>query len=95
VLRLQRGVWSPRKALHMEFHSAAELEEEVVIRSWFGRIGTSAITMRFEFYRASDRVHRASSSLTVVSVERDAMQPKPLPEDVKEMLRPFAVGNPG
>ena len=89
-LRLKRGVWIPRKALHLEFHSAAELEEEVIIQSWFSRIGTTAITMRFEFYRASDRMHRASGSLTMVSVERDAMRPKPIPEDGKEMMRRYA-----
>ena len=52
TLRFGRGVWIPRKALHLEFHSAAELEEEVVIQAWFGRIGATSITMRFEFYRA-------------------------------------------
>ena len=90
-LRLTRGVWIPRKALHLEFHSAAELEEELLIQSWFSRIGYTAITMRFEFYRASDRLHRASGSLTVVSVDRNEMRPSPIPEDVKVMLRRFAV----
>lgn len=91
VMRFQRGVWIPRKALHLEFHSAADLEEEVLVQAWFARVGTTAITMRFEFYRASDRVHRASGSLTVVSVEREAMRPKPLPDDVRAMLAPFAA----
>lgn len=90
-LRQTRGVWIPRKAVHLEFHTAAELEEELIIQSWFARIGNTAITMRFEFYRASDRVHRASGSLTVVSVDRDAMRPRPIPEDVKQMLRRFAA----
>jgi len=93
VLRFERGVWIPRKALHLDFHSPAALEEEVIIQSWFGRIGTTAITMRFEFYRASDRTHRASGSLTVVSIERegDAMRPRPIPEDVKKELARFAA----
>jgi YbgC/YbaW family acyl-CoA thioester hydrolase len=90
TLRFGRGVWIPRKALHLEFHSPAELEEEVVIQGWFGRIGTTSITMRFEFYRASDRAHRASGSLTVVSVEREAMRPKPLPLEVKAALERFS-----
>lgn len=90
-MRLKRGVWIPRKALHLEFHSAAELEEEVIVQSWFGRIGTTAITMRFEFYRASDRAHRASGSLTVVSVERESMRPRPIPGEVKALLARFAA----
>jgi YbgC/YbaW family acyl-CoA thioester hydrolase len=89
LMRFERGVWIPRKALHLEFHSPAQLEEEVVVTSWFSRIGTTAITMRFEFYRASDRAHRASGSLTVVSVDRDAMTPRPIPGEVKALLARF------
>ena len=90
-LRFKRGVWIPPKALHLDFHSAAELEEEVLIQSWYSRIGTTSLTTRFEFYRASDRAHRASGSLTVVAVERDVMRPKPIPEDVRQMLQRFAA----
>ena len=91
VLRLERGVWIPRKALHLEFHSAAELEEEIIVQAWFGAIGNSAITMRFEFYRASDRAHRASGALTVVSVERESMTPRRLPDDVRAALMRYAA----
>ena len=90
-VRFARDVWIPRKALHLEFHSPAQLEEEVLIRSWFGRVGTTAITMRFEFYRASDLAHRASGSLTVVSVDRQSMTPRPIPADVKSALGMFAA----
>jgi YbgC/YbaW family acyl-CoA thioester hydrolase len=91
MMRFERGVWIPRKALHLEFHSAAELEEEVVMKTWFSRIGRTAITMRFEFYCAADGAHRASGSLTVVSVDRPTMTPKPIPEGVKALLAPFAA----
>ena len=33
VLRQERGVWIPRKAFHAEFHSPAELDEEVVVQA--------------------------------------------------------------
>ena len=85
-LRQKMGVWIPRKAAHMEFHSPAQLDEEVAIRAHFSRIGTTAITMQFEVYRASDRVHRASGTLTVVSVEKPSMKPKPIPDDVRAKL---------
>lgn len=88
-VRFAKDVWIPRKALHLEFHSAAQLEEEVLISSWFSRIGTTSITMRFEFYRASDRAHRASGSLTVVSVDRGTMTPRPIPEEIKAALARF------
>ena len=88
-LRAARGVWIPRKAFHAEFHSPAQLDEEVAVEAWFSRLGTTAITMSFEVYRASDRVHRATGSLTVVSVDRATMTPRPLPDEVRDMLRPW------
>lgn len=89
ILRTGKDVWIPRKAFQAEFHSPAELDEEVAVQAWFSRIGTTAITMQFEVYRAADRAHRATGSLTVVSVDRSTMKTKPLPEDVKASLSAY------
>jgi acyl-CoA thioester hydrolase len=90
TLREDKGVWIPRKAFHAEFHSPAQIDEEVAVQVHFSRIGTTAITMQFEVYRASDRVHRASGSLTVVSVDKATMKPRPIPDDVREKLALYA-----
>ena len=90
VLRQQKHVWIPRKAFRAEFHSPAELDEEVAVQAWFSRIGTTSLTMQFEVYRASDRVHRATASLTVVSVDKPTMTPTPLPDDVRRALSGYA-----
>ena len=90
VLREERGVWIPRKALQAEFHSPAQLDEEVAVQAHFSRIGRSAITMQFEVYRASDRAHRATGSLTVVSVDKPTMKPRQIPDDVREKLSHYA-----
>ena len=83
-LRENRGVWIPRKAFHAEFHSPAQLDEEVLIEACFSKIGRSSITMQFEVYRAEDRVHRASGTLTVVAVDKPTM--KPVPEWLRAAL---------
>jgi YbgC/YbaW family acyl-CoA thioester hydrolase len=88
-LRVGRGVWIPRKAVEAEFHSPAELDEQVLIRSWFARIGRSAVTIRHDVYRAEDLVHRASGAVTVVSVDKATMKPKKLPDEVRVMLEQF------
>lgn len=90
VLREEKGVWIPRKALQAEFHSPAQLDEEVAVQAHFSRIGRSAITMQFEVYRASDRAHRASGSLTTVSVDKPTMKPRAIPDDVKTALAAYA-----
>jgi YbgC/YbaW family acyl-CoA thioester hydrolase len=90
ALRQALGVWIPRKAFQVEFHSPAQLDEEVSVRAHFSRLGTTAITMQFEVYRASDRAHRASGSLTVVSVDKPTMKPRPIPDDVRTKLALYA-----
>jgi YbgC/YbaW family acyl-CoA thioester hydrolase len=86
MLREEMGVWIPRKAFQAEFHSPAQLDEQVAVAAHFSRIGKSAITMQFEVYRAADRAHRASGTLTVVSVDRPTMTPRPIPDAVKAKL---------
>ena len=86
VLREEKGVWIPRKALHAEFHSPAQLDEEVAVQAHFANIGRSSITIQFDVYRAADRAHRATGSLTVVSVDKPTMQPRRIPDEVREKL---------
>lgn len=89
-LRQSRNVWIPRKAMRMEFHSPAQLDEAVAVTACFTRVGDSSLTMQFEVYRASDRTHRASGTLTVVNVDKPTMTKRPLPEDVRRMLSQYA-----
>ncbi|MHB8838545.1 MAG: acyl-CoA thioesterase [Gemmatimonadaceae bacterium] len=92
TLRKTGGVWLPRKALQVEFHSPAQMDELVVIESWFSRVGKTSLTMRFEVYRESDRAHRASGMLTVVCVHKDTMMKYPLPAEVREKIASFTEG---
>lgn len=91
TLRVERQVQLPRKAFQVEFHSPAEMDELLEIRVGVSRIGETSLTMRFEAYRASDMRHRASATLTVVSVEKASITKKPLPQFVKDALRPYLV----
>jgi len=93
-MRVQRHVQLPRKAFHVEFHSPAEMDELLTIEVGVTRIGTTALTMRFEVYRASDRVPRASATLTVVCVTKEGIAKRPLPDFVKEALSPYLVAAP-
>ena len=58
--------------------------------AWFARVGTTSITMQFEVYRASDRAHRATGKLTVVSVDKATMTKRNLPDEVKRLLAAHA-----
>lgn len=89
TLRRQGGVWLPRKALQVEFHSPAEMDEALLVETWFGRVGETSLTMRFEVYRESDRAHRASGTLTVVCVNKETMGKYPIPDEVRERIAAF------
>ncbi len=91
VMRVQNHVQLPRKAFQVEFHSPAQMDELLEIRTGIARIGATAITMRFEAYNAADGAHRASASLTVVSVDKASITKRPLPGFVKDALRPFLI----
>jgi acyl-CoA thioesterase FadM len=40
-------------------------------------------------YRAEDRVHRASGTLTVVAVDKPTMKPEPVPDWLRAALARF------
>jgi len=91
VLRVQRHVQLPRKAFAVEFHSPAQMDELLDIEVGVVRVGTTSLSLRFEVYRALDRTHRATASLTVVCVEKESITKRPLPDFVKDALGPYRV----
>ena len=95
TLRQSGGVWLPRKSLQCEFHSPAQMDEAVVIDTWFATVGKTSLTMRFEVYRESDRTHRASGTLTVVCVQKDTMKKYPLPESVRSAIARYVATTGG
>lgn len=91
VMRVERHVQLPRKAFQAEFHSPAQMDELLEIRTGIARIGETSVTMRFEVYNAADMTHRASATLTVVSVDQSSITKRPLPDFVKDALRPYLI----
>ena len=65
------------------------MDELLDVEVGVAKIGTTSVSLRFEAYRASDRKHRATASLTMVCVEKESIAKRPLPDFVKDALRPF------
>lgn len=86
VLRVERDVWIPRKALTMEFHRPAEMDEEIDIAVGVRNIGTTSITFGFEVTAAADGAPRASASLTVVAVDKPTMTKRAIPDWLRDAL---------
>lgn len=93
-LRVERGVQLPRKHFAVEFHSPAEMDELLEVRVGLARLGETSLTLRFEAFRARDLVHRASATLTVVCVDKATITKRPLPDFVRDALRPYLLPVP-
>jgi acyl-CoA thioester hydrolase len=87
TLRLEHGVWLPRKAFGAEFHHPAVMDEEIDISIGVTRVGTTSITFQFEVTRASDGARRASASSTVVCVDKSTFSKQPIPAWLREKLQ--------
>jgi len=91
TLRLEKKVQIPRKAFQVEFHSPAQMDELLDVEVGVTKIGQTSITFRFEAYKTGERLHRASATLTVVSVVKESMQKKPIEPWLREALAPYVI----
>jgi acyl-CoA thioester hydrolase len=92
VLRVERDVWIPRKALTVDFQRPAEMDEEIDIGVGVERVGTTSITFRFAVTAAADAAPRATALLTVVVVDKPTMTKRPVPDWLRTALEPMRVG---
>lgn len=88
-LRERRGVWLPRKAFQVEFHSPARMDEAVALGVRVARVGTTSLTLAFRAAEAATGTPRATASLTVVCVARDGLAAYPVPAWLRDALAPY------
>lgn len=91
TLRLERKVQIPRKAFQVEFHSPAQMDELLDIEAGVAKIGNTSLTLRFEAYESGARLHRASATLTVVSVVKESLTKRPIEPWLREALAPYVI----
>ena len=88
ALRRKLGIlegWGgyPRKRAEAEFHEVLRFEDEIAVRITPERLGTTAITWRFEITR--DHEVCVDGRLVVVHVDEDG-RPTPLTDDERAAL---------
>jgi len=91
VIREQMGVWLPRKRLNFDYHTPARLDDLVEVRAWFGAVGTTSLTLVFEFVDEASKTVRASAELVVVCVERETLAKFPVPDAVRAAIAPWVA----
>src|SRR4051812_26668386 len=65
------GLWLPRVHVECDFLHPVTLDELLVVKAWFGKIGTSSIHLQFEVTRQNDPLVVATGKYVLVTVQRD------------------------
>ena len=87
----QYRIGIPRRAMHMEFLSSPVLDEELEVRVYVSHVGTTSLTMNFDFFGAGGAV-RAVGHLVIVCVDlQGGRRKRPWPPELLERIAPYRV----
>jgi YbgC/YbaW family acyl-CoA thioester hydrolase len=84
-------MYLPRVQVHAEFLYPPRLDDRLSVAAYFGRIGTKSLTINFDVILHSSERHCAYGHMVLVCTDRIALRSRPLPAELVERLRPFAL----
>src|SRR2546430_1266123 len=84
-------IFLPRKAVHSEFYFPARLDDRLRVATYVGRVGTKSMTLNFGVLRDDPPRLGAAGWMVLVSVDRKALKPRPLPPGLVEALAPHTL----
>jgi YbgC/YbaW family acyl-CoA thioester hydrolase len=84
-------MYLPRVQVHTEFHYPPRLDDQLRVAAYFGRIGNKSITLNFDVIHLATGRLSAHGHLVLVCTDRTALKSRPLPGELVERLRPFAL----
>jgi acyl-CoA thioesterase FadM len=88
--RLQ--IWLPRVHLDCDFTYPARLDDHLRVAVYVTRFGTTSITLQFDVVHLAAGRLAATGHEVLVSTDRKAMRPTPLPAELRRILDRFALG---
>lgn len=80
----------PRRAMHLEFESPPILDEELTVVVYIPKVGTTSLTIAYEFIGEGGR-RRALGSLVLVCATANHAGSKPWPPEFIELLAPYRM----
>lgn len=87
-------IWLPRVHLECDFHRAAQLDDLLEVSVFVGKVGTTSLRLDFEVRRRNEAGEieeklMASAHFVLVSTDREALKPVPLPKGLRQALAPY------
>ncbi|KPJ83984.1 MAG: hypothetical protein AMS19_02370 [Gemmatimonas sp. SG8_23] len=84
-------MWLPRVHLESDFKFPSRLDDKLRVGAYFTRFGTSSLQINFDVLHLGAGRLAVSGHEVLVCTTRDTLKPRPLPEDLVEMLRPYCM----
>ncbi len=85
------NIWLPRANLTCDFRYPARLDDCLRVAAYFTRFGTSSIGLNFDVVHRSAERLAAVAHEVLVCVDRETMRSRPLPNELRDLLRPFLL----
>lgn len=83
------GLWLVRRRIECDFLQPASLDEELEISVHVATIGRTSLELAFRVVRVGETAPTASGRYVLVAVDRESLQPLPIPEPIKAALDPY------
>ena len=77
----------PRVHLHFDFLHPALVDDEIAVETTVAHVGGSSIHLEFVFRRVADARVLAKGKLVTACVDRVALRPRRIPEELRDALR--------
>jgi YbgC/YbaW family acyl-CoA thioester hydrolase len=84
------SIWLPRVHLSCDFMYPARLDDHLRVASYFSRFGTTSLRINFDVAHLGAGTLAAAGHEVLVCTDRDTLEPRPVPDELKTTLQRFA-----
>ena len=84
------GLSLPRKAMHLDFHAPARLDDRLELRAWFGHVGETSLRFDLEVRHAGGGPC-ASGHMVLVCTTVDDFRKQRLPDALRAVIAPYVM----
>lgn len=85
------GIWLPRVHLESDFLYPARLDDQLRVATYFSRFGRTSITINFDVMHLGAGRLAAAGHEVLVCTDRDALKPRPLPAELRDLFSSHAL----
>lgn len=83
------GLWLVRRRVECDFLQPASLDDELEITVHVAAIGVTSMELAFRVLRVGETEPTASGRYVLVAVDRESLQPIPVPDAIRNALAPY------